>query len=315
METRANHIWVGAVTLLLLAGLAGFIIWLAGLSAGHQKEYDILFKQSVSGLATGSEVSFAGVPVGQVSQIELWKRDPDYVRVRVKVKEDVPILTGTTATVQSSFTGISTILLDGARAGQAPITCDTTACPDGVPVIPTKPGGLGELLANAPLLLERLATVTERLNGLMSDENLEHISGILANTDRATKGLADAAPQVSRTLAELQVTLRQASEALDAFEKVMGSTDNLINSEGQSLAGQLRETLKSANQAAQSLQKTLDSTQPAAARLNEETLPAAEATLRDLRATTKALRQVTEKLENQGAGSLIKGQSLPDYKP
>lgn len=123
METRANHIWVGLVTLLLLAALAGFIVWIAGLSAGTQKSYDILFKQSVSGLANGSEVSFAGVPVGQVSDIELWKRDPDYVRVRISVKDDVPILAGTTATVQSSFTGISTILLDGARAGQAPITC------------------------------------------------------------------------------------------------------------------------------------------------------------------------------------------------
>lgn len=315
METRANHIWVGLVTLLLLAALAGFIVWIAGLSAGTQKSYDILFKQSVSGLANGSEVSFAGVPVGQVSDIELWKRDPDYVRVRISVKDDVPILAGTTATVQSSFTGISTILLDGARAGQAPITCETTACPEGVPVIPTKQSELGSLLANAPLLLERLATVTERLNTLMSDQNLEHISGILANTDRATKGLADAAPQLKRTLAELQVTLGEASDALDSFDKVMNSSDNLLNKEGPALAAQLRETLKSANAAAESLSKTLDSAQPAAARLNEETLPAAEATLRDLRAATKALRNVTEKLDNQGAGALIKGQSLPDYKP
>lgn len=182
-------------------------------------------------------------------------------------------------------------------------------------MIPTKQSELGSLLANAPLLLERLATVTERLNTLMSDQNLEHISGILANTDRATKGLADAAPQLKRTLAELQVTLGEASDALDSFDKVMNSSDNLLNKEGPALAAQLRETLKSANAAAESLSKTLDSAQPAAARLNEETLPAAEATLRDLRAATKALRNVTEKLDNQGAGALIKGQSLPDYKP
>ena len=62
METRANHVWVGAVTLVLLALLAGFIIWLAGLNKGEQNEYDIFFKQSVAGLAKGSEVTFAGVP-------------------------------------------------------------------------------------------------------------------------------------------------------------------------------------------------------------------------------------------------------------
>ena len=80
-------------------------------------------------------------------------------------------------------------------------------------MIPTKPGGLGELLANAPLLLERLATLTERLTMLMSDKNQASIEGILANTNRMTADLAQATPQVQRTLAELQITLRDASKA------------------------------------------------------------------------------------------------------
>ncbi|HEU4819897.1 MAG TPA: MlaD family protein, partial [Qipengyuania sp.] len=140
METRANHVWVGAVTLVLLALLAAFIVWLARLGQGDQKDYDIFFKQSVAGLAKGSQVSFAGVPVGDVSQIALWDKDPEFVRVRIQVRDEVPILVGTTATIQSSFTGVSTILLDGARRGRPPISCDTTACTEGVPIIPPKPG-------------------------------------------------------------------------------------------------------------------------------------------------------------------------------
>ena len=315
METRANHVWVGVVTLVLLALLAAFIIWLARLGQGDQKEYDIFFKQSVSGLANGSQVSFAGVPVGQVSQIRLWEKDPEFVRVRVKVREEVPILVGTTATIQSSFTGVSTILLDGSRSGQPAITCETTACTEGVPIIPPKPGGFGEILANAPLLLERLATLTERLTQLLSDENQGEIAGILANTNQMTADLAQATPQMERTLAELQVTLRESSEALDAFEKVTQSTDRLINQEGQELAQQLRDTLNSASGAAQALEQTLEEARPATQQLTESTLPAAEATLQDLRATSKALRDVTEKVEQQGAGALIGGGELPDYEP
>ena len=37
--------------------------------------------------------------------------------------------------------------------------------------------------------------------------------------------------------------------------------------------------------------------------------------LRDLRATSKALRDVTEKIDEKGAGSLLSSQPLPDYKP
>ena len=315
METRANYVWVGAVTLAVLAALALFIVWIARWGEGDQKEYDIFFKESVSGLANGSQVSFAGVPVGQVSQIVLWEKDPEFVRVRIAVKEEVPILVGTTATIQGSFTGVSTILLDGARSGAPPISCETTACTEGVPIIPPKDGGLNALLSNAPLLLERLATLTERLTQLLDDQNQGEIAGILANTNQMTAALADAAPQFKRTMAELQITLREASEALDEFETVTASTDRLLNQEGAALADQLRTTLKQAGNASEELQGVLSEARPATRQLTESTLPAAEATLRDLRATSKALRDVTEKIDEQGAGALLNSKPLPDYKP
>ncbi len=316
METRANHLWVGSVTLVLLAALAAFVIWLAQLGQGEQKEYDILFEQSVSGLANGSQVSFAGVPVGQVSQITLYEENPAFVRVRISVRNEVPILVGTTATIEGSFTGVSTIQLDGARQGAPAITCETTAClSEGIPQIPPTAGGLGAILSNAPLLLERLATLTERMTELLSDENQSAIEGILANTNRMTDEIADSGPQLRATMAELEGTLSEASGALAAFEKATQSTDTLINSEGASLAKQLRETLGTANTAAASLSSTLEDARPAARQLATETLPAAEATLEDLRATSKALRGVTERLETQGAGSLLGSQPLPEYEP
>ena len=315
METRANHLWVGFVTLLLLGALALFIVWLARLGEGNRNEYDILFKQSVEGLANGSQVSFSGVPVGQVSNIELWEQDPEFVRVRIRVREEVPILVGTTAQLQSSFTGVSTILLDGARKNAPAITCETTACPEDVPLIPQKAGGFGQILANAPLLLERLATLTERLTQLLSDRNQGEIAGILANTNQMTAELADAAPLIENTMAELQVTLREAGETLDAFEDVTRSTDRLLNEEGSALAGELRQTLAAATEAANALSTTLESAQPATQRLTETTLPAAEATLQDLRRTSKALRSVTERIENDGATSLLREPPLPDYEP
>lgn len=312
METRANHLWVGAVSLMLLAALAAGIIWLARLSGGDQNEYDIFFKQSVDGLAKGSAVAFSGVPAGQVTTIELWKKDPEFVRVRIRIDEEIPILQGTTASLQGSFTGVSTIQLDGAVRGAPPIT---EMGPEGAPVIPTRRGGLGELLSNAPLLLERLATLTERLTLLLSDKNQESIEGILANSEKLTGNLADSTPKIDRVLSELQLTLRQANTTLASFEKLAGSTDQLINGEGTSLAAQLKTTLKSAQAAADELKGTLGEARPAARQLSEKTLPAAEAALRDLRATTQSLRDVTDKINDQGAGGLIGGPKLPDYKP
>ena len=234
------------------------------------------------------------------------------IRVRISVDDEVPVLQGTTATIQGSFTGVSNVQLNGAVKGAPSIT---ERGPEGVPVIPTKRGGLGELLLNAPLLLERLATLTEKMTGLLNDKNQAAISNILANTDKMTGNLASATPQVERTLIDLQATLKQATATLANFEKVAGSADQMLNGEGASLAQQLRVTLKSAQSAADELKATLADARPAARQFNENTLPATEAALRDLRATTRALRDITEKLDDQGAGALIGGSKLPDYKP
>jgi phospholipid/cholesterol/gamma-HCH transport system substrate-binding protein len=235
--------------------------------------------------------------------------------VRIKVKDDVPILVGTEATIEASFTGVSTILLNGARKGAPAITCDTTACPEGRPVIPPGRGGFGEIVANAPLLLERLATLTEQLNTILGPENQQEISGILKNTNRLTGGLADATPALTANLEQFQTTLDEFNQTLDAVEKLAATTEGLVTQDGKPLAAELRATLRSANAAAASLAATLEDTRPAARQLRESTLPNAEATLQDLRATSRSLRSLTEKLESEGAGALVGGKALPDYKP
>lgn len=312
METRANYVWVGAITLVLLAALAAFIVWIAGFGTSDRKKYDIFFPQAVEGLAEGSQVTFSGVPVGKVDMMTLWKKDPQFVQVRINVKEDTPILQGTTATVLGSFTGVSTIQLDGGAPGAPPITKPGR---DGLPEIQPKAGGLGAILSSAPQLLDSLTTLTDRLTELMNPNNQRSLGHILENTNRITKNLADASPRADAVLAQLQTTLAQADATLAQFQKTLGSTDRLLNDQGSSLATQMKQTLASAQKAADSLQATMEDARPAARELTESTLPAAEAAMRDLRRTTTALRQMTESIQNQGAGSLLKGQELPDYKP
>jgi phospholipid/cholesterol/gamma-HCH transport system substrate-binding protein len=78
---------------------------------------------------------------------------------------------------------------------------------------------------------------------------------------------------------------------------------------------QLRQTLASAQGAMAQLNRTLESAQPALNQVSTSTIPTAEAAIRDLRATTRALRNVTEKIDEQGAGALLGGQKLPEYEP
>ena len=99
METRSNYVMVGAVTVALLAGVLLFVVWLAGLSNKQSKCYDIYFAEGVGGLNKGSNVTFSGVPVGQVSKISLLPNRPEFVWVRIDVDPQTPILQGTSAQI------------------------------------------------------------------------------------------------------------------------------------------------------------------------------------------------------------------------
>ncbi|WP_449474499.1 MlaD family protein [Sphingobium chungangianum] len=319
METRSNHVLVGTVTLLLLAAIMVAAFWFSRLSEGDNMEYDIFFKQSVNGLAKGSSVNYSGVPSGQVEKIELWKRDPSFVKVRISVKEGTPVLQGTTATIAGvGFTGVSEIVLDGAVKGAPPIGCPEenplSACPDGIPVIPTKPGALGELLNNAPQLLERLSTLTERLTELLNDKNQQSIAGILANVERVSGALADRSPEIAATLAEARIAVQRTGIAAEQIGKLAATTDSMLTDEGKPLMADLRKSVQSATRSIETLDKTIAEAQPGVRAFSNQTMPEVNQLVRDLREMSRAFRGVAEKLDQQGAGSIVGSPKLPDYK-
>jgi phospholipid/cholesterol/gamma-HCH transport system substrate-binding protein len=326
METRSNQVLVGSITLGLLAALVLFVVWLSQVSDGGEKTYDIFFQQSVEGLAKGSAVTFSGVPVGQIQSINLEPQSPQFIRVRITVRDDTPVLEGSTATIRGvGFTGVSQIQLDPPeqqpgqpRRPAPPLVCPEqnrqSECPYGFPVIPTKPGALGQLLNTAPELLERVSTLTERLTELLSDRNQESIAGILDNLQEVSRSLAERSPEIAATLAEARVAIRQAGEAADQIGQLAGTTSNLLDRDGRPLINDLRHTLRSAEQSMTQLQGAIGDARPGIQAFTNQTLPEVGQLIRDLRATSDSLREITDRLNQRGVGGVIGGQSLPDYR-
>ncbi len=319
METRSNHVLVGGVVLILLLVLALFTVWLSRMGVAEDKEYDILFKQAVDGLARGSVVNYSGVPVGQVKDIALYPPDPQLVRVRVSVRPETPVLQGATAAVVGSFTGTSTVQIDGARPGAPPIACPEVdpqrACPFGVPLIPPRAGGLGALLSSAPQLLERLTTLTERLTGLLSDRNQASIAGILDNTNRLTDALADRGPEIAATLAQTRIAIEQAGNAAQQIGDLAETTNGVVAQDVKPAMANLNRAIGSAQKSMDSLNEVITDAKPAVQGFSRNTLPEVNQLVRDLRVMSSSLSAVAEKVDQQGAGSLIGSPKLPDYKP
>lgn len=312
METRSNHVLVGGVVLGLIVALLAFTVWLAGFNTVSQNRYDIFFKTSVDGLAKGSAVTFSGVPVGKVENIKLMPETPEFVRVRIAIDKDTPILQGTTATIAGvGFTGVSQINLDGAIKGAPPIT---EPGPYGVPVIPTKPGPLGQLLASAPELLQRLSTLTGKLNELLNDKNQKSIGGILAHLDRLSGDLADRGPEIAAALANLKVAIQQAGDAAEKIGNLAETTNGVMSNDVKPAMVNFNRATAAAQHTIESLDAAITDARPGIRAFSSQTVPQINQLVRNLEETSESLNAISAKLDHGGAGAVLGGSKLPDYK-
>jgi phospholipid/cholesterol/gamma-HCH transport system substrate-binding protein len=313
VETRSNYVIVGAVTMALLAGTLLFIVWLAGLSNKATKCYDIYFAQGVGGLNKGSNVSFSGVPVGQVTKISLLPNRPEFVWVRVDVDEQTPVLQGTSAQIHGvGFTGVSEIQLTGAERGRPAIE---QVGPQGCPVIPATSGGISALLNSAPELIDRIQRLTERLTELLSDKNQNSISDILENIDATTAELRKHAPEMGDTIAEIKTASHNAGLAANSIAALGNNTNRLVTEQGQPAMENLNKAIVSARQAADSLNGMITDARPGVQNFSKETLPEANKLVHDLRQLSQSLEQVSQRVNQQGIGGALGPEKLPDYNP
>jgi phospholipid/cholesterol/gamma-HCH transport system substrate-binding protein len=313
VETRSNYVMVGAVTMALLAGVLLFIVWLAGLSNKSTKCYDVYFAQAVGGLNKGSNVTFSGVPVGQVQKISLLPNRPEFVWVRVEVDEQTPVLQGTSAQIHGvGFTGVSEIQLTGAERGRPPIQ---QVGPQGCPVIPATSGGISALLNSAPELIDRIQRLTERLTELLSDKNQNAIADILENIDTTSRVLAERAPDLADAIADARIAVRNAGVAAEHVTVLTDSTNRLIIEQGRPAAEDLRKSIASVQKAADNLDAMISDARPGVQNFSKSTLPEANRLVHDLRDLSQSLKGVSDRINQQGIGGALGPEKLPDYKP
>lgn len=117
MESRASHLTVGAITLLLICSVPALLLWFSAPNGQNLVDHYVRFQDSVAGVRVGSSVLFGGIPIGHVTAVRIDPTDSSLARVDIAVDAAAPIYSDSKATLR--LEGISgNFLVDISRGGR-----------------------------------------------------------------------------------------------------------------------------------------------------------------------------------------------------
>ncbi len=228
METKANYVAVGAFVLACVLGLVVVLMWLAG--AQYSEEfvyYKTDFEGPVTGLGNGTTVRFNGIDVGRVSKLNFDPDDPKKVIVTLQVDPALKLHEDSVASIASEgLTGGSYVEIDGGSK-TAPVIKPKYW--GDYPTIKSKPSTLQQLEESAPLLLAKINSIADRLNLVLSDQNISSISGTLSNLRDVTGALDRHSGDLEKILANVSTASTALNGDLGDLHSVLTDADGTVH--------------------------------------------------------------------------------------
>ena len=231
MEPRAHHVLIGLFTVVTIAAILLFALWL-GDSQGNREYtwYEIGFRQGVSGLSEGSPVQYSGIEVGNVAELRLDPENPSHVLALVRVYEDVPVRENTKASLSlANITGAMTIQLSGGTADSKILKGDRR----NPPYIQAEPSQLSALMSNSESLFQRADDFLTNANQFLSEENADNLTAALENLRTASDSLVSETENLNRALVAVYEAAARAEQTFERYERLGNYLDELLEQEGQ----------------------------------------------------------------------------------
>ncbi len=306
---KASPTMIGGFVLGAIAlAIFGVLLFGSGLFFTDTTKAILYFRGSVNGLVVGAPVKFKGVPIGQVSTIQLYfNKDGDSVAIPVlvalnrgKIATDLGreaelspdnirqlVDWGLRATLesQSLVTGLLFVGLDFKPDTPAVLMGD----PD-YPEIPTLPSTLEEFNQTLTEVLKEIRAV-----------NFEKLMIGVSDTVEGLQRIVNS-PQVEQTLANLDGALKALRSTLESIDhKIDPVANNLeeVSTEATAALNEMQVTLKSMQKTLDTAQSIIDPEAPLVYQLSR--------TLNDIGSAADALRNLASLLEQQPS-SIIYGK-------
>ena len=229
MENRSHALIAGLFTLVLCACVVAALLWF-GDKQEATKEYLVSTGKNVTGLNVQAQVRFRGIRVGKVESIELAPNDARNTLIRIRIKKDIPVTQGTRAKLgYQGVTGIAHVLLEDGGKNETLLTASSGE----LARIPMQDSLIEELSDAGGEAMRRAKDFLVSANQVLSPENLQNISRILAHLEATTGNARQATDQLRQVLSPenvrlLNSTLVRAEQAVGEAAPFIAEARSLV---------------------------------------------------------------------------------------
>ncbi len=304
METRANHILIGAFTLGGMFALFAFALWIVKADIDREfAEYDILFEGAVNGLGNAGAVSYKGVAVGTVTSIRINKADPNQIRVHIRVEGATPVYRDSIAKIEyQGVTGVGFVQISGGtpQAGELPVDENT-----GYQVIPSEESDMQAIFASAPEIMSQVIVLLDKISTAVSDENIAAISGTIQNIDTITGTFANRGEEIETLIANIAEISGDLKKATKGLSNVAASIENVAEGANQTINKDLRGTITSIGKLSDEVTLAVEAARPAIEGLSAGGAQDISRLLVELRSVSRSLDRLVGRLESDAPQTLF----------
>ena len=301
METRANYVLLGAVTIAALALVMLFAMWLARASFNREFAiYDVVFDGPARGIGAGTEVRFNGIRVGEVRNLFMDPGQETNVVARIRIGATWPVRTDSQVQLEPiGLTGLNLIQISSGE-GTAPLIRRRMG--GAPPRLAAKGAALDTLLDSSEDIARNASEAVAGAKDMMTPANAARFERILTNLEQVSRALAAERGVINNAGAaaeELRLSARQFAATSREIEE--------LAKDGRRTIGNLDA---SANRALVSIGDAADSVSAASNAASTGTLPELTAASRDLRRLATTMERVAGNIERSSTLASV-GEQKP----
>ena len=282
MDTKINFFKIGLFVIALVTSLLILVFWLGKFGFEKKKfdEYQIYFKESISGLNIGSSIKYKGFEVGNVNEIKLNPLNSEEIQLNIVIKKGTPIKEDNYAILGNlGITGLKYIELKGGSNDSKLLQKDE----NGFRIISSKTSDLTTLVDSTTDLTNELTLVLAQMKKLLADENIKTISEILGKTQNSMTNveqfslyLVNNEKKIDELIKNINILAKNGNKSFESIDKSADSFKELsseilleIRKGSFDIKDMSKESFDKLNNVLNSLDSTLLQTQTLIDNLNQ----------------------------------------------